>query len=52
MASAVADSSLAATAALLVKVCANVEVEDHQELATQALSAVQLLQVRKNRQQI
>jgi len=51
-ASAVADSSLAATAALLVNVCANVDGEESQELATQALSAVQLLQVRKNRQQI
>jgi hypothetical protein len=48
-ASSVADSSLADTLALLLWVTQNLVPEDLQLLATQCVSAVQILQVRKSR---
>ena len=45
-----ADSSLVDTVGLLGWVASCVEAEDQHSLATQALSAAQVLQVRSNRQ--
>ena len=46
----VADSSLVDTVALLGWVASTIEAEDLHSVATQALSAAQVLQVRSNRQ--
>ena len=47
----VADSSILDTVALLAWVTANIVETDKHNIATQALSAAQILQVRNNRQQ-
>ena len=46
-----ADSSILDTVALLAWVTANIVETDKHNIATQALSAAQILQVRNNRQQ-
>lgn len=45
-----ADSSILDTVSLLAWVTANIEDTDRHDVATQALSAAQILQVRNNRQ--
>ena len=47
----VADSSILDTVSLLAWVTANIVETDKHNIATQALSAAQILQVRNNRQQ-